>query len=136
MPSTHVGASDISAHLKGIKLPANASAIRKHAKENGAPEEVLEILKELPDREYAAASDIATGLSEATEAVKATLPSSSASEVLAAVKGVTFPASRDDLLAAARENGASKDVQDSLASLERKKFHNVIEISKALSESR
>ena len=39
-------------YLKGVDYPANKNDLIKHAQQNGADQQVLETLKQLPDRTY------------------------------------------------------------------------------------
>jgi hypothetical protein len=54
-----------------------------------------------------------------------------------AIKGTTFPADRDDLLAQAEENGADEDILALLAELpEDEEFRTVTEVMSALKQAR
>jgi hypothetical protein len=49
-------------------------------------------------------------------------------EITAALKGIHFPATREEIVQKARENGAAQEV---LQRLERLRFHNVTEVVRA-----
>ncbi|WP_088890849.1 DUF2795 domain-containing protein [Leptolyngbya ohadii] len=49
---------EIQKDLKGIDYPATKDDILKHAKKNGADKNVQEILKQIPDQEYAKPTDV------------------------------------------------------------------------------
>jgi hypothetical protein len=59
----------------------------------------------------------------------------SAAEVEKFLKGVNFPASKDDLVKKARSSGAPEDVIDMLESLSDKKFNSPIDVMKAFGQS-
>ena len=53
-------------------------------------------------------------------------------EVQKALKGVSYPASKDDLLSAARSNGGSQDVVGALEGLGDQSFDGPDQVMKAL----
>ncbi len=55
---------DIQKHLSGVDYPASKADLVSHAREGDAPEEVLDTLQRLPERDY-------DGPTEVTEAVGA-----------------------------------------------------------------
>lgn len=44
--------------LKGMDYPSGKQAILEKARENNAPQEIIQILEDLPDREYENAADV------------------------------------------------------------------------------
>ena len=44
--------------LKGMDYPAGKQAILEKARENSAPQEIMQILEDIPDREYENAADV------------------------------------------------------------------------------
>ena len=56
-------------------------------------------------------------------------------EVQKALKGVQYPSSKDDLVAAAEGNGASGDVLDGLRGLPDQQFDGPDDVMKALGSS-
>lgn len=59
----------------------------------------------------------------------------SAAELEKYLKGVDYPASKDDLLDKARSNGAPDDVIDMINSLSESSFNSPIDVSRAFGES-
>ncbi len=55
----------IEKYLKGMDFPAELDDLIEHARENDAPDEIIEMLEEMPDREYGSAADVARGFGEA-----------------------------------------------------------------------
>lgn len=44
--------ANVTKFLAGIDLPARGDALAKHAQSNGAPDEVVDELKRIPNHEY------------------------------------------------------------------------------------
>lgn len=65
-PYERPGASDVVKAVKGIELPANRDELLEIAKENGAEDRILDVIKRMPNREYKDARDIGVGLGEAS----------------------------------------------------------------------
>jgi hypothetical protein len=56
--------ANIMRHLKGVDFPAKKKDLERHAKENGAPAEVLEALKDLPEEDYHSSADVMKAFGE------------------------------------------------------------------------
>ncbi|WP_110650771.1 DUF2795 domain-containing protein [Salinicola peritrichatus] len=56
--------ANITHHLKGIDFPASRADIEKQAKENGAEDDVMEIIRQLPDQEYGSMADVTKGVGD------------------------------------------------------------------------
>jgi hypothetical protein len=50
--------ANISLHLKGIDFPAQKQDLVQHANKNGAPSEVLDVIKQMPDDEFENMADV------------------------------------------------------------------------------
>jgi len=59
----------------------------------------------------------------------------SAAELEKYLKGLNYPASKDDLLRKARENGAPSEVIDMINSLSESQFNSPIDVSRAFGET-
>jgi hypothetical protein len=55
---------NVSRHLKGIDFPANKKDLIDHATGNKADKDVMDILQQMPDREYGNMADVMKGLGE------------------------------------------------------------------------
>ncbi|MBK1988915.1 DUF2795 domain-containing protein [Sphaerospermopsis aphanizomenoides BCCUSP55] len=53
-----VSAVDISRSLSGIDFPANKQKLVNHARDKNASQEIIEILQEMPEREYDNMADV------------------------------------------------------------------------------
>lgn len=58
-------AANVTQFLKNIDFPSRKDDIVKHAQQNGADEEVLKALRNLPDTEYTNMADVMKGFGEA-----------------------------------------------------------------------
>ncbi len=56
--SEKVSASQIAVYLKGIDFPADKRKIIEQAKMNGAPDNVMQFMNRLPERQYTRANEV------------------------------------------------------------------------------
>jgi hypothetical protein len=57
--------ANIMQHLKGVDFPAKKTDLERQAKKNGAPEEILEALKDLPEEDnYHSSADVMKAFGE------------------------------------------------------------------------
>ncbi|MGY2462474.1 DUF2795 domain-containing protein [Vreelandella sulfidaeris] len=56
--------ANVTHHLSGIDFPASRSDLERHAKENGAEEDVLDVIRDMPDQEYGSMADVTKGVGE------------------------------------------------------------------------
>jgi hypothetical protein len=49
-------------YLKGVDYPANKNDLIKHAQQNGADQQVLDTLKQLPDRTFEGPSGVSKAI--------------------------------------------------------------------------
>ena len=64
MANIGTSAASVEKSLKGIDFPASKQDLINHAKKNNAPQEVLSILNDMPERQYQTAADVAKGIGE------------------------------------------------------------------------
>ncbi len=57
----------VTKYLKGIDFPANKDDLIDWAEDNEAPEDVIDMLEQLPDEEYESVSDVTRALSDVDE---------------------------------------------------------------------
>jgi hypothetical protein len=60
--------SNVARYLSGIDFPARKADLINHAKRNGAEDEVLQTLEELPEGEYQDMAEVMQGYGEARQA--------------------------------------------------------------------
>ncbi len=58
MHSEKINAAQLAMYLKGIDYPASKMDIIQTAKTNGAPDNVVQLLNRLPERQYQRANEI------------------------------------------------------------------------------
>jgi hypothetical protein len=66
MDMTNFNPIQIQKYLGGMEYPASKQELIEHAKEQGAPEEVVRALDEAPTEEYETPADLIHGISENT----------------------------------------------------------------------
>lgn len=60
----HVSPAEIEKSLKGIDYPAKREDLVKHAQKQGANQEVLETLKDLPEEDFQSPIDVSKAIGE------------------------------------------------------------------------
>lgn len=50
--------ANVQTHLKGVSYPASKEDLLSSAKTNDAPEEVMEILRQMPDQQFHGPQDV------------------------------------------------------------------------------
>jgi hypothetical protein len=59
--------ANVAKHLKGINFPAKQPDIVQHARKQKAGPDVIELLENLPDREYGNMAEVMKGMGEVSE---------------------------------------------------------------------
>lgn len=54
--------SNILHHLKGVDFPAGKDALLKQAQKNNAEDDILDIIRQLPEGEYHTMADVLKGV--------------------------------------------------------------------------
>ena len=57
----HGSPIDVSRYLKGIDLPAGKDDLVEHARENEAPDDLIERIEAMPDEQYETMADVMKG---------------------------------------------------------------------------
>ena len=55
---------EVQKHLKGMDYPASKDDLVEHARGQGAPEEVLNILEGLPDQNYTSPAEVTQAVNQ------------------------------------------------------------------------
>ncbi len=58
-------AADLAQGLKGADFPMSKKELVQYARQNGAAEEIVQTIEEMPDREYESMADVQQGFGEA-----------------------------------------------------------------------
>ncbi|MCE5197827.1 MAG: DUF2795 domain-containing protein [Armatimonadota bacterium] len=56
--------SNIAHYLKGINFPCNKQDIVDYAEDNNAPDEIVQVIEDLPDQEYSSMADLMQGVGQ------------------------------------------------------------------------
>lgn len=56
--------ANIAHYLQGIDFPISKQDLISHAEDNNAPDEVIDLLENLPDQEYHSMSDLMQGVGQ------------------------------------------------------------------------
>jgi hypothetical protein len=54
--------ANIAKHMKGIDFPADRNQVVNKARDNGAPQEVLDVLEKIPEKSYDNMADLMEGV--------------------------------------------------------------------------
>jgi hypothetical protein len=137
--------------LKGMDYPAGKQAILEKARENNAPQEIMQILEDIPEREYENAADVSKefkgetghveemgrtegrGGREEGEGISHRGAGSPPIEAQKALKGMDYPAGKQEIIEKARENNAPQEVMQILEDLPEREFQNAADVSKEFS---
>jgi len=57
-------AADLAHGIKGATFPINTRQLAEHARQNRAPEDVIETIKQMPDREFGSVTDVERAFGE------------------------------------------------------------------------
>jgi hypothetical protein len=157
-PQKAPSAADIEKTLSGIRYPRTKEEIINYASAKISDEEIMNMIKSLPPREYRDSAEVAIALGEVkqkqgirsagevanTEApgVKggraATTSSVSAAAIAKVLSGVNFPKNKDELRDHAQKNMTDKEVvyyQDVLSvidSLPDREYQNMADVEKSV----
>ena len=61
----NISAAEIERYIRGVDFPADKENLVQQARENNAPNEVVDLMNDFPERKYESAADVARGISEA-----------------------------------------------------------------------
>lgn len=61
---TESARAELAEYLEGIHFPAIKQQLLEWAEENGAPEETLDLIRKLPNRQYVSMADVMAGCAE------------------------------------------------------------------------
>jgi hypothetical protein len=59
-----VSAAEVEKFIGGIDFPVDKNQLINHAKDKGAPKEVLDFMGQFPDQEYGSPIDVSRSVSE------------------------------------------------------------------------
>jgi len=59
--------SNVTHHLKGIHFPAGKQALLRQARQNGAAQEIMDVLHAVPDQEFHSAAEVMRAVGQAEQ---------------------------------------------------------------------
>ena len=157
-PKRAPSAADVEKALSGIQYPKTKEEIINYATGKKSDEELMNMIKSLPAREYRDSAEVAIALGEvkqkqgirsAGEVAKteapgakggrvATTSSVSAASIAKVLSGVNFPKNKDELKDHAQKNMTDKEVvdyQDVLSVIDRlpdREYQNMADVEKSV----
>ncbi|MEX1033636.1 MAG: DUF2795 domain-containing protein [Cellvibrionaceae bacterium] len=60
----NISAAELEKFIAGVKFPADKLDIIDHAKDQGAPPKILDLMNQVPDKKYESVADLSVGMSE------------------------------------------------------------------------
>ena len=143
-PEQAVSAADIESALSGADYPADRDELAGYAEKKGDDERIPETIRELPDRTYRDAADVAVGFQESITGrehgsekppSRKSLESASAAALAKALDGIDLPASPDEIKKHAEKARADQAILEAIGSLPDRSYQDVAEIEKGFSEA-
>jgi len=148
----HLSAAGLQTYLRGIDYPAGRQDLINHARKNNAPENVITVLEGFSDRSYRSAAEVSeefgseirggrparmeTMAEEVREEPPVTrragapsLAHLSAADLQTYLKGMDYPAGRQDLIAHARKNNAPENVITALDGFSDRTYRSAADVS-------
>jgi len=145
----HLSAADLQVYLKGMDYPAGRQDLVARAKGNNAPEGVIEVFEGFGDRTYRSPAEVSEEFGSKTRGERRetvaeerpearTRPPSriSAADFQVYLKGMDYPAGRQDLVARARKNNAPESVIDVIEQFGDRTYRSAAEVSEEFGKVR
>lgn len=144
-PKQAPSAASIQSILKGIGYPKSKEELVEYAKQQGADDEIISLLKALPRQEYRDSAEVARAFGQLKTheekpahqpsklGGKHALESTSAAAFASAFSGVELPKTASELRDYVREKNASDDIIEVVDKLPEKSYHDMAEIEKEAS---
>ena len=59
-----VSAAEVEKYIGGIDFPCDKNQLVNHARQKGAPQEVMDLMNQFPEKQYGSAVGVARGISD------------------------------------------------------------------------
>jgi len=145
----HLSAADLQVYLKGMDYPAGRQDLIDRARKNNAPESVIETFGGFGDRTYRSPAEVSEEFGSKThgerrETAVERPPETrtrapvhlSAADLQSYLKGMDYPAGRQDLIARAKENGAPESVINVIEEFGDRTYRSAAEVSEEFGKIR
>ena len=143
-PQRAVSAADVERAVRDASFPATPDDLVEQARANNAGDRIVEVIGELPDREYRDAAELAMAFQEAVTGIDRSDESppsergakgASAAALAHALRGIDLPADRDALLRHARSNEASEGLLERIEAMPERDYRDFAEIEQGFSKT-
>jgi uncharacterized membrane protein YgcG len=147
---------EVQKALKGMDYPAKKEELIKQAKNNNASKEVMDVLEKLPDKKYGNAVDVSKefkgeggerggrggsrggqgshgggrGSHQESEGISHRGAGSPPIEAQKALKGMDYPASKEEIVQHAKKHNADEEVMRVLKDIPDRQYENAVDVSK------
>lgn len=130
--------TEIEKSLKGINFPASKQELVKQAKSNHAGRNVINAIQNLPENRFNSPTDVAKAWGQERRGIQrgGTRRGGMTTEIEKSLKGINFPASKQDLMQQAKMNNASQDVMQAIENLPEERFNSPTDVAKAWGKER
>ncbi len=133
--------AEIEKSLKGINFPANKQKLVQQAKSNRASRDVINAIQNLPEDQFKSPTDVAKAWGEERRGESTTSSSGThrggiTVDIEKALKGMDYPANKNDLVQQAKKNNANRNVLQAIQKLPEDKFNSPTDVAKAWGEER
>jgi len=130
--------TEIERSLKGINFPADKQDLVQQAKKNKASSEVIQAVRDLPENQFNSPTDVAKAWGEERKGTQSgrTHRGGITTEIEMSLKGINFPANKQDLVQQAKSNHASRNVINAIQNLPEDRFNSPTDVAKAWGEER
>jgi len=141
-PPRAVSAADLEHAVRGVSLPAGPDSLAEQARANGAGDQVMRMIEQLPKRDYRDAAELAMAFQEAITGIdrsrepppsQRSARGASAAALARALRGIDLPADRDALLQHARDRDASDELLDRIHAMPDRSYRDFADIEKGFS---
>ena len=145
----HLSAADLQVYLKGMDYPAGRQDLIDRARKNNAPESVIATFEGFGDRTYRSPAEVSEEFGSKThgerrETAVERPPETrtrapvhlSAADLQSYLRGMDYPAGRQDLVARAKENGAPESVINVIEEFGDRTYRSAAEVSEEFGKIR
>jgi hypothetical protein len=124
---------EVQRYLGGTEYPALRQVLYERARQQQAPERVLTTIGQMPDQTYRSVIDVTRELGRLSpHRFAAALTRPSPALVLAHLKGISFPASKQQIMERAAAENAPLEVMEALERIPEQTYARIVEINKQL----
>lgn len=140
-PLPEPSVADLESLLKGLSMPCGKDAIYIHARRAGGNDKQLDLIQQLPEREYRDSAEVAKAVGEVKSHVSAgsqqpsklggeqALQSLSAAKLAHSLKGIDFPATTGEVYRFARDH-SEEEIRLLVSRFANRTFRDMADVEK------